>query len=202
MRGCLTEKIAGKNRRTLSHERFASERWEFSPNGSQSRYSASGRASSGQGEASVAVRAREIGYCGIASGVADRGFATPCFQAPPATMRTPPSFFDPPAAFTPPRPSMRTSLDFWTPPAAFRHPPGHQCGPPSDFWDPPSQRMITPPRTRSSSARARSDADKGAFDLPRVGAGKIGASSRATTPSSPVARALARQSMRASVTAP
>jgi hypothetical protein len=30
--------------------------------------------------------------------------------------------------------------------------------------------MIIPSRTRSSSARARSDADKGAFDLPRVGA--------------------------------
>ena len=29
LRGCLTEKIAGKNRRTLSHERFASERREF-----------------------------------------------------------------------------------------------------------------------------------------------------------------------------
>ena len=38
--GCLTEKIAGKNRRTLSHERFASDRGEFSPNGSQSGYSA------------------------------------------------------------------------------------------------------------------------------------------------------------------
>jgi hypothetical protein len=34
LRGCLTEKIAGKNRRTLSHERFASDRGEFSPNGS------------------------------------------------------------------------------------------------------------------------------------------------------------------------
>jgi hypothetical protein len=33
----VTEKIAGKNRRTL---RFASERGEFSPNGSQSGYSA------------------------------------------------------------------------------------------------------------------------------------------------------------------
>jgi hypothetical protein len=65
------------------------------------------------------------------------------FRHPPRSMRDPP-------------------FDFWTPPALSGT--GHQCG--------PSQRMITPPRTGSSSARARSDADKGAFDLPRVGASK------------------------------
>ena len=144
MRGCLTEKIAGKNRRTLSHEEFASERGEFSPNGSQSGYSASGRASSGQGQASAAVRAREIGYCGIASGVADRGFATPCFQAPPAINADPPRFLDPPPRGfqAPPGHQCGPPLDFWTPPRGFQAPPRPSMRtPPSDFWDPPSQRI-------------------------------------------------------------
>jgi len=41
LRGCLTEKIAGRNRRTLSHEEICLPReGSFSPNGSQSGYSA------------------------------------------------------------------------------------------------------------------------------------------------------------------
>ena len=75
--------------------RFASERGEFSPNGVAILEFGPGRVSSGQGQASAAVRAREIGYCGIASGVVDRGFATllPCDQYGP-----PLDFWDPPNA--------------------------------------------------------------------------------------------------------
>jgi hypothetical protein len=62
-----------------------------------------------QGQASAALRAREIGYCGIASGVVDRGFATP---TPLRSIRIPPRFFGPPCAFRHPPPSMRTPPRF------------------------------------------------------------------------------------------
>ena len=133
LRGCLTEKSLVKIGQPSHTRRFASGRGEFSPNGSQSRYSASGRATQG-----VAVRA-------LASGVADRGFATP-FQAPPAINADPPSIFGPPPRLSGTPPAINADPpDFWTaPPRGFQAPPGHQCGPPSDFSDTPSQRMITP----------------------------------------------------------
>src|ERR1700730_17263883 len=56
--------------------RIASDRGEFSPNVVAILEFGPGRVSSGQGQASAAVRAREIGYCGIASGVVDRRCVT------------------------------------------------------------------------------------------------------------------------------
>src|ERR1700730_5849336 len=72
--------------------RFASDRGEFSPNGVAILEFGPGRVSSGQGQASAAVRAREIGYCRMVSGVVDRGFAPllPCDQYGP-----PPRFLGP-----------------------------------------------------------------------------------------------------------
>jgi hypothetical protein len=83
---------------------------EFDPaSATMLRQIVTGRVSSGQGQASAAVRAREIGYCGIASGVVDRGFATP---TPLRSIRIPPRFFGPPCAFRHPPPSMRTPPRF------------------------------------------------------------------------------------------
>jgi hypothetical protein len=76
-------------------------------------------------------RAREIGYCGIASGVVDRGFAT---LLPLRSIGTPP-------------------LDFSDPPA-LSGTPRHQCGPPPRFLGSPSTDDY-PTRTRSWMATSR-----------------------------------------------